>query len=104
MSDERNGPLGELARYPLIEALLHRRSRRFAPGMTLDGGPLAYRSAAPPEPLSVEEEAALAFAACGGHVGQAIEEHQIAAIEFGCGSPMTTAISLEAAKFCGLET
>ena len=51
--------------YPLVSALLERRSRRFGKGMTLDGGPLAHRSAHPPEPLTLEEEAALAFAGCG---------------------------------------
>jgi hypothetical protein len=54
-----------LTRYPLFDALLHRRSRRFGKGMCLNGGPLAYRSSQPPEPLTIEEEAALAFAACG---------------------------------------
>ena len=54
-----------LARYSLLDALLGRRSRRFAKGMTLNGGPLAYQSSAKPEPLSEVEEAALAFAACG---------------------------------------
>ena len=51
--------------YPLFDALTHRRSRRFAASMKLNGGPLAYRSALPPQPLAIEEEAALAFAACG---------------------------------------
>jgi hypothetical protein len=51
--------------YPLLDALLRRRSRRFARGMTLNGGPLAYTSESSPEPLTAEEEAALAFAACG---------------------------------------
>jgi hypothetical protein len=51
--------------YPLLDALLNRRSRRFAKGMKLDGGPLSYASAQPPEPMTLEEEAALAFAACG---------------------------------------
>ncbi|HET7478248.1 MAG TPA: hypothetical protein VFJ72_01905 [Rubrobacteraceae bacterium] len=55
----------DLARYPLLEALIERRSRRFGGGMTLNGGPLAYQSRRPPEPLSLEEEAALAFAGCG---------------------------------------
>ena len=54
-----------VARYPLLDALIERRSRRFAPGMRLEGGPLAYTSARSPHPLSLEEEAALAFAACG---------------------------------------
>src|SRR5215472_16000143 len=37
--------------------------------MTLDGGPLTYASDEPPAPLTLDEQAALAFAACGitGH-------------------------------------
>lgn len=54
-----------LATYPLLDAMLNRRSRRFGKGMELKGAPLAYASAREPEPLSMEEEAALAFAACG---------------------------------------
>ena len=56
---------GRLSRYPLLEALIERRSRRFGEGMSLNGGPLAYDSARLPRPLSLEEEAALAFAGCG---------------------------------------
>jgi hypothetical protein len=51
--------------YPLVDALRDRRSRRFGRGMNLPGGPLAYASVRPPEPLTEDEEAALAFAACG---------------------------------------
>ncbi len=51
--------------YPLLEAITNRRSRRFAKGMTMNGGPLSYSSGESPEPLSIEEEAALSFAACG---------------------------------------
>ncbi len=51
--------------YSLLEALLARRSRRFGKGMHLNGGPLAYESTHEPEPLSLTEEATLAFAACG---------------------------------------
>lgn len=54
-----------LARYPLMDALINRRSRRFGKGMHLNGGPLAFKSRQGPQPLSLEEEAALAFAACG---------------------------------------
>ena len=54
-----------LEHYPLLDALIERRSRRFAPGMRLNGGLLAYASARQPEPLTLEEEAALAFTACG---------------------------------------
>jgi hypothetical protein len=58
-------PQQRAARYGLLDALLHRRSRRFGAGMRLNGGPLAYASRQAPQPLSREEEAALAFAACG---------------------------------------
>jgi hypothetical protein len=54
-----------LSHYPLVDALIGRRSRRFAKGMRLNGGPLAYASTQQPQPLSLEQEAALAFAACG---------------------------------------
>lgn len=42
-----------------------RRSRRFAPGMKITSGPFAYTSQYAPTPLTEDEEAALAFAACG---------------------------------------
>jgi hypothetical protein len=51
--------------YPLIESLLHRRSRRFSLGATMPGGGLAYKSPHKPIPLSTTEEALLAFAAAG---------------------------------------
>jgi hypothetical protein len=57
--------VSEFADYPLFEALLQRRSRRFAPGLHLDGGPLAYTSERSSAPLTLDEQAALAFAACG---------------------------------------
>jgi hypothetical protein len=61
-----SGPSHEgIARYPLMEALLQRRSRRFGHGMSMNGGPLAYDSASAPQPLTLGEEAALAFAGCG---------------------------------------
>lgn len=49
----------------LIEALRDRRSRRFGRGMRIDRGPLAYVSRQEPLRLTEEEEALLAFAACG---------------------------------------
>jgi hypothetical protein len=58
-------PEKQLERYSLLDALLARRSHRFGKGMRLNGGPLAYESAQKPEPLSLAEEAALAFAASG---------------------------------------
>ena len=54
-----------LHQYPLLDALRHRRSRRFGRGMAIPRGPFAYASRHAPLPLSEEEEAALAFAACG---------------------------------------
>ncbi|MFN8472993.1 MAG: hypothetical protein U0822_12465 [Anaerolineae bacterium] len=54
-----------LAQYPLLDALRGRRSRRFGVGMKIPSGPFAYTSQHPPRPLSEDEEAALAFAACG---------------------------------------
>src|SRR6266566_8632529 len=65
LSHSTQEPEKRLAQYSLLEALLARRSRRFGKGMRLNGGPLAYESAHEPEPLSLAEEAALAFAACG---------------------------------------
>src|SRR3712207_1732681 len=61
----QQGAYERLARYPLLDALIERRSRRFGEGMSLNGGPLAYYSTHAPQPLSLEEEAALAFAGCG---------------------------------------
>src|SRR3954454_14825251 len=49
----------------LFDALRFRRSRRFAAGMETTRGPLKYKSSAPVHPLSEDELAALAFAACG---------------------------------------
>lgn len=55
----------DLQGFPLYTALLERRSRRFAKGMDLQGGPLTYKSTDSPKRLSIEDEAALVFAACG---------------------------------------
>ncbi len=71
MNLERNAAQGLQAirerfrTYSLCDAMARRRSRRFARGMKLNGGPLAYESREAPAPLLFEEEAALAFAACG---------------------------------------
>jgi len=43
----------EVAEYPLLEALIERRSQRFGYGMRLNGGPLSYRSVPTPQPLSL---------------------------------------------------
>jgi hypothetical protein len=77
-------PAEHAAQLSLLDALLRRRSRRFARGMDLDGGPLAHRSPAPPEPLTLDEAAALAFAACG------ITGHALAELPFAPGAAAET--------------
>src|ERR1051325_3259644 len=54
-----------IANYPFLDALIGRRSRRFALGMKMASGPLAYASRHNSRPLTEDEEAALAFAAAG---------------------------------------
>ena len=49
----------------LFEVLLNRRSRRVGLGMSIPAGPFQYASPREPVPLTEDEEAALAFAACG---------------------------------------
>lgn len=69
MASNEADPLLDLREYSLLDALRQRRARRFACGMEHDRGPLAYASTRAPFPLSEQEIAALAFAACGvtGH-------------------------------------
>ncbi len=55
----------DLGSYPLLSALRDRRSRRFGLGMTMPAGPLKFTSRHPPAPLSEDQEALLAWAACG---------------------------------------
>lgn len=38
---DRSGVFERARSYSLLDALIHRRSRRFAAGMKLNGGPLA---------------------------------------------------------------
>lgn len=63
----------QLAQYPLLRALLGRRSRRFGSGMKIKSGPFTYESQQQPQPLTEEEEAALVFAA-GGITGYALAD------------------------------
>ena len=51
--------------FPLGEALTGRRARRFAMGMEVPGGPLAFKSQHEPLPLSETEQAILICAATG---------------------------------------
>ena len=54
-----------LAYQTFLDTLLGRRSRRFGLGMKMPNGPLAFVSRHAPQPLTEDEEAALAFAASG---------------------------------------
>ncbi|GGC65394.1 hypothetical protein [Chelatococcus reniformis] len=57
--------LQSLARFPLLDALYGRRSRRFGRGMEIPDGPLAYRSKEEPKALSEIERALLIAAGAG---------------------------------------
>src|ERR671915_1098505 len=47
-----DGPLRELAQFPLLDALYGRRARRISLGSAIPDGPLAYESPHEPVPLS----------------------------------------------------
>ena len=51
--------------FPLFEAIVGRRSRRFGFGMELSHGPFAYKSDKDPLPLDEAETAILVAAATG---------------------------------------
>ena len=63
----------------LFEVLLRRRSRRVGLGMVIPTGPFQYSSAHKPVPLTEDEEAALAFAACG------VTGYALADLSYGAG-------------------
>ena len=58
-------PMSDLLRFPLMQAIFGRRSRRFGLGMEIPSGPLAFTSRSAPEPLSKLEQAVLVAAATG---------------------------------------
>jgi hypothetical protein len=57
--------VNEAWNFPLFEAILNRRSRRFGLGMEITEGPNKYKSANPPMPLDELEEAMIITAATG---------------------------------------
>src|SRR5436305_14937649 len=67
-TDRLTDALAELARFPLLDAVYGRRSRRFPMGGEIPDGPLAYRSTHEHVPLS-EVETLLVLAACAGTTG-----------------------------------
>ena len=60
--------LDELLKFPLMEALTGRRSRRFCMGAEIPGGVLAFKSKHKPMPLS-ELEQLLVLSTMGGVTG-----------------------------------
>lgn len=58
-------PIRELLTFPLMSAIFGRRARRFAMGMEIPSGPLAFKSHHAPVPLSELEQAILVAAATG---------------------------------------
>ena len=62
---EQEGFFRQVWDFPLGEALTGRRARRFAMGMEVPGGPLAFKSQHEPLPLSETEQAILICAATG---------------------------------------
>jgi hypothetical protein len=78
--------------YPLMDAITHRRSRRFSRGASLNGGGLAYDSLQAPLALSAMEEAMLVVAAAGvtGYVTGELPYGTGAQPESGGGNVMVT--------------
>ena len=55
----QHGSLNDLFEYPLMSALVDRRTRRLARGTSMKAGPLSHESKNDPAPLSALEEAIL---------------------------------------------
>ncbi len=68
LTEGQRDALRALAQFPLVDALYGRRSRRFPMGGEIPDGPLAYRSAHDPAPLT-ELERLLVLTACAGTTG-----------------------------------
>jgi hypothetical protein len=68
MTTDIAAALEQLARFPLLDALYGRRSRRFPLGGEIPDGPLAYRSRHEPLALS-DVERLLVLTACAGTTG-----------------------------------
>lgn len=65
INDDQRAALAELARFPLLDAIHGRRSRRFPMGGHVPAGPLAYRSKHEPQPLSDLERAVVLSTVAG---------------------------------------
>ncbi len=73
MSENERAQLEEIFNYPLFQALMHRRSRRFRLGHEIGFGPLKYKSERQALPLNKLETALLCFAGAGS-TGLALSE------------------------------
>jgi hypothetical protein len=60
-----SNPISDLFHFPLMQAILGRRSRRFGLGMEIPSGPLAFKSRSAPQPLSELEQSVLIAAGTG---------------------------------------
>jgi hypothetical protein len=67
-TDRERAAIERLARFPLLDAINGRRSRRFPVGGEIPAGPLAFRSRHEPRPLS-EVERAIVLSAVTGVTG-----------------------------------
>jgi hypothetical protein len=63
--DPHADPLSDLLEFPLFEAVMGRRARRFGRGMRIASGPLAFTSRHEPEPLTELERSVLVAAGTG---------------------------------------
>jgi hypothetical protein len=97
-------PLEDLARFPLLEAMFGRRSRRFGVGMSIPDGPLAYASSQPPLPLTDLERTLLVLCGAGvsgWHLG--MEHTATGDPHRGCNYPVRLTGRV-AASAAGIET
>lgn len=81
--------LEELSKFPLLEALFGRRSRRFGLGMEIPDGPLAYASRHDPVPLTDLERTLLVL--CGAGISgwnTGIEYTESGQKDTGCNYPL----------------
>jgi hypothetical protein len=90
-TESLNDTLNELLKFPLMEAIVGRRSRRFCMGAEIPDGVLAFKSKHDPLPLS-EIEQLLVLTSMGGVTGWnfAIMRHERYAPKLPnyCGSPV----------------
>ncbi len=81
--------LRELSEFPLLRAMFGRRARRFALGMTIPDGPLAYQSKLEPVALSELERTLLVLCGCGISGWNTGMEHTAAGeADTGCNYPL----------------